>query len=470
MTIAGFSRVSVGAIAGVVAVLTLSACSKAPEQLLAECASGTAHRLETGLDVPSVAFDKIKEQVIQTCADAFKATGDGRSAFGAGRAALTHKQWDISLDWFARATAAGYRADLTQFGVMTAYQGRAAAGDLDRALVAGGAAKAAGAMDAAVMLAEIFSNPSSGHFDFAAAVENYRIATKTESNGGYAAYRLAVLHLERGQSANSPNASMDLNAALRWSNLWAELEPQNADAWKLGGDIVSLDSFAGAGNHDKMAYENYRKAAELGDPEAAFKTASALYFGEGVAANTSASRPFFQTAAAAGDGRANYVLAHMYWSGNGADKNAPQAEKHALAAMEVGHVEAKALYEQSIKPVMTALRNGAAKSAQACMDGKRSPYNNTIFEVSNACAQTMNVLICENYALMDFIGLFQGKDNTSCRIKTVSGGGFVESMYFSEADAALGWQIISGSKLQWGACYAPLQPRFAADRSISCEW
>ena len=123
-----------------------------------------------------------------------------------------------------------------------------------------------------------------------------------------------------------------------------------------------------------------------------------------------------------------------------------------------------------MRPFFNALRRMADKAPQSCMDGRPSAYNATIFEVYNVCPEATNVLICENYALTDIIGFFQGQDNTSCRIKTVDGGGFVESMYFSEEDAALGWQLISGSKLQWGACYAPLQPSLTSDGKISCDW
>lgn len=453
-------------------VLLMGACSRSPEQLIADCASATAHRLETGLKVAPVALDVVAESAIETCGDAFKGTQDARSAFGAGRAALAHDQWDASLEWFSKAADAGYRADLTQIGFMSAYMGRGQdIGDVDQAIEAGLAAKKAGAEDAAVMLAEVYSNPQAGRFDFEEAVNNYELATKGGSNIVYANQRLSTLYLTRGQSGQSPNFRRDLMAALRWSVAWAKSDPQNAEAWVQAASVVLLDTYpASEKDAKRIAYDNYRKAAELGHPEAAFQTAYALYFGSGVTKSVSASIPFFQTAAAAGDARAHYVLAHTYWSGNGAEKNAALAEKHALAAVATGHEEATKLYNENIKPLMIALRAMPDKSAQSCMKGEKSQYNATIFEVYNTCTEPMNVLICENYALTDVIGFFQGKDNKSCRIKNVAGGGFVESMYFSEDDAALGWQLISGSKLEWGACFAPLRPRVAQDGTLACEW
>lgn len=457
------------ALAIIAAVTTVvSACSRSPEQLVADCAAGTAHRLEAGLDVADVALDAIDESMIETCGAAYEAAGHARSAFGAGRAAFAHDQNEIAIAWFEKSLAGLYRKDLNHHGIMTASY---VLGDMDRAIESGRIAIDEGTRDAAGILGEIFADPNSGHYDFDAAVENYEIATRTESNGIYAMQRLYEIHLARGQSNQSPNKGKDLMAALRWSVARAKAEPSNVEAWLQPVHVVEVPGYpAPAADKRRIALDNYRKAADLGHAAAAFEVARALYFGEGLPEDEDASRPYFQIAANGGIAHAHYVLAHMYWSGIGADKNADLAEKHVLVAMEAGHADAKKLHADSIGPLMRALRAMPSKPSQSCMDGRPSSYNQTIYEVYNTCPETMNVVICENFAITDLIAFFQNKSGTTCRTKTVPGNGFVDSMYFSEADAALGWQLISGSKLQWGACYAPLRPSLTEGGKISCDW
>ena len=321
--------------------LLLAACGRSPEQLIADCTSTTAFRLETDLAVDVVALDKFPASAVETCIVAHQKSGDARSAFGAGRAALAAERWDVAIEWLQRAEAAQYRRDLTQIGLMTAYVGQ---GDFKQAEASGREALTAGAQDAPVMLAEIYSNPQSGLYNFDLAVEHYTAASKTDFNGIYATRRLAEMHLARGKSGEGPNPRADMLQALRWSVAWGNMTPGDADAWIQAGDLVLLDAYpATEADAERIAYDNYRKAAELGNPYAAVRTGWALYFGRGTEKNKAASRPFFETAAAAGDAYAHSALAHMYWSGDGAAKNAALAEEHVLAAVAGCDQDAKNL-------------------------------------------------------------------------------------------------------------------------------
>ena len=130
-----------------------------------------------------------------------------------------------------------------------------------------------------------------------------------------------------------------------WSEDWAILGGERTKLQVAHTKLSHSRAFivraypAPAADKRRIALDNYRKAADLGHAAAAFEVARTMYFGEGLPEDEEASRPYFQIAANGGIAHAHYVLAHMYWSGIGADKNADLAEKHVLVAMATGHAE-----------------------------------------------------------------------------------------------------------------------------------
>ncbi len=86
------------------------------------------------------------------------------------------------------------------------------------------------------------------------------------------------------------------------------------------GNLVDYD--------EAKAFEWFQKAAEAGNPEAAFYVAGAYDRGEGIEQNDFKARHWYQRALASDDeGLAATNLAWMYLKGRGGDKNIDRARE-----------------------------------------------------------------------------------------------------------------------------------------------
>ena len=83
--------------------------------------------------------------------------------------------------------------------------------------------------------------------------------------------------------------------------------------------------------------DNYRRAAERGDPEAMFKLGNCYKEGRGVPADAGEAAQWYRRAAEAGHAKAMYSTAVCFWNGNGLPKDKALAAQWAQKAADAGN-------------------------------------------------------------------------------------------------------------------------------------
>lgn len=101
---------------------------------------------------------------------------------------------------------------------------------------------------------------------------------------------------------------------------------QAAEAEKPSEEAFAAGIEAWEAGNDNAAAEHFRRAAELGNSEAAFRLATMYESGHGVAASMNRAMEWYHRAAEAGSERAQFNLAHHYATGRNVDKDAVAAE------------------------------------------------------------------------------------------------------------------------------------------------
>lgn len=84
----------------------------------------------------------------------------------------------------------------------------------------------------------------------------------------------------------------------------------------------------------------YRKAAELGNGNAACNLGYNYWAGKGVEKNYAEANKWWRIAVELGVGEAAYLLGTSYYLGNGVEKNYAEAKKWANKALELGYTHA----------------------------------------------------------------------------------------------------------------------------------
>lgn len=100
----------------------------------------------------------------------------------------------------------------------------------------------------------------------------------------------------------------------------AEPESPSEAAFTAGLEAWEAD------NRDAAA-EHFRRSAELGNSEAAFRLATMYESGHGVAASMNRAMEWYHRAAEAGNEKAQFNLAHHYASGRNVEKDAAEAAR-----------------------------------------------------------------------------------------------------------------------------------------------
>lgn len=141
----------------------------------------------------------------------------------------------------------------------------------------------------------------------------------------------------------------------------------------------------------KEAYAHYLRAAELGDPEAAFCVAFMSEYGEGTIISTERAVTYYAKAASAGHRGAAHNLGFFYYSGNGVKKDLKRAYELFLFAAQKGKADSmrnlgvmyengdyvKKNLEMALKWYSKAVDYGNAEAEKDCQRVrriKRSPH------------------------------------------------------------------------------------------------
>jgi TPR repeat protein len=97
----------------------------------------------------------------------------------------------------------------------------------------------------------------------------------------------------------------------------------------------------GVEKDNSKAYENFAKAAELGDIAGTFAAGVALADGRGVKKNRKVAAELFEKAALTGHAEANYNLGLLFLKGDGKPKNPIRAFQHIQYAAQKGLAQAQ---------------------------------------------------------------------------------------------------------------------------------
>jgi hypothetical protein len=115
-----------------------------------------------------------------------------------------------------------------------------------------------------------------------------------------------------------------------------------------------------------LAYEEFQKSAEKGDPVAQYMIGGLLYSGDGVAENKTEAARWFRLSAEQRDSDAQYLLGIMYDDGEGVNQDKGEAAKWYRMASEQGNLNAKShlawtyLGEGKISEAIALLRDSAS--------------------------------------------------------------------------------------------------------------
>ncbi|CAH0343058.1 tetratricopeptide repeat protein [Rhizobium sp. CECT 9324] len=432
------------------------------EQLNADCAALTAHPDEGLQGFTPLTSEKIDANLaIPACRKAVDRDRSPRSIFGLGRALFAGGKHTESVPMFEAALAAGYRPDLAYNGLASAWYGNGK-NDANLAKAADFARKAivAGYVPANYTLGFAIGQPGTPTYDF---------------DGAIRALEKSALHPLTARASYSRIVDMfsddaygkkDLGRAHAYALQWLALN--DAYALHVLGTIYADQAFSAA--DPVKAFNFFKNAAERQVVESYSLLGSAYYFGRGTQGDYKEALKWLRQAADVGHAWSSYVVGHMYFNGHGTAKDAALSQTYTAKAVSLGSADAKKFNDETLAPLLAALRSMPKTEAQACLKGRRSSYDDTQFEIYSDCDTGLNVLICKNFALTDFISIFTEKDATRCEVKQIAGRSFVDSMYLADSDDALGWQLISGSKIQWSACHVPLSPKVVNNNQIRCEW
>jgi TPR repeat protein len=111
--------------------------------------------------------------------------------------------------------------------------------------------------------------------------------------------------------------------------------------WKLTWNIRADSSYTLSGLFNAQAMTWFRKAAEIGNVEAAYCIGHLYSEGTGVAKDEVAAADWYRKGAGRGEPNAMNELGGCYWLGNGVQKSAREAISWWKQAAEKGSEEAK---------------------------------------------------------------------------------------------------------------------------------
>jgi TPR repeat protein len=173
-------------------------------------------------------------------------------------------------------------------------------------------------------------------------------------------------------------------------------------------------------------------------------------------------------ASAANHTYGSYIAGFMHYNGQGTPKNSLIAETHLKKASAKGHKPAEKLLKYSVSPRANQLRNLPKYSAQGCVKSRVSRYDRSNIDYYNGCKTTLNTISCSRSVATEFFSLFDRKDRTTCRRKTVTAGKYITNFYGANKNSSLLRKAVSNTNVRVGACHPPLKPQLNGSK-VTCS-